>query len=364
MGSSKSKINSEYGDMAITFDNWNYSPGQQVNGSVLVNLKMDFPANKLVLSGGNYEKIQYWDYSDKGAEMTKKKLEYNDWKFLVGDWAGDWIPKGQNQFPFSFTLPTDCPNTFYYSFDEHKNHPVKGIVQYKIVALLESPAEAQDKKRLRCSDYVFVSKPVNISTNKVTSTKVQEKNVQVVQCCVNKGDIYMKNWFENEIRSIGDELNIVSEIRNSSKMVIQRYRANFNQIMSIRKSPERNPKIYVHNLSSVLANREIPAGGDFTDLNSLNFALPMQYQKEIAGVDDRIYRNVTTNGKLVQCAYFAETEALMEGSCVRKGLCNSIEVTLADRGKISPQPRYGMEDYPEDWRPNVRQVQIIDTRNF
>jgi hypothetical protein len=53
MGSSKSKINSEYGDMAITFGNWNYSPGQQVNGSILVNLKMEFPANKLVLSGGN-----------------------------------------------------------------------------------------------------------------------------------------------------------------------------------------------------------------------------------------------------------------------------------------------------------------------
>jgi hypothetical protein len=104
--------------------------------------------------------------------------------------------------------------------------------------------------------------------------------------------------------------------------------------------------IYVHNLSSVLANREIPAGGDFTDLNSLNFALPIQYQKEIAGVDERIYRNITTNGKLVQCAYFAETEAMMEGSCVRKGLCNSIEVTLADRGKISPQPRYSKDDYP------------------
>jgi hypothetical protein len=224
-------------------------------------------------------------------------------------------------------------------------------VQYKIVALLESPAEAKDKKRLKCSDYVFVSKLVNIPTNKVTNTKVQEKNVQVVQCCRNKEEIYMKNWYENEIRSIGDELKIVSEIRNSSIMKIRRYRAKFNQIMSIRCKPGMVPRIYVHNLSSVLANREIPAGGDFTDLNSLNFALPIQYQKEIAGVDERIYRNITTNGKLVQCAYFAETEALMDGSCVRKGLCNSIEVTLADRGKILPQPRYGKEDYPRTGTP-------------
>jgi hypothetical protein len=146
-------------------------------------------------------------------------------------------------------------------------------------------------------------------------------------------------------------LKIVSEIRNSSIMKIRRYRAKFNQIMSIRCKPGMVPRIYVHNLSSVLANREIPAGGDFTDLNSLNFALPIQYQKEIAGVDDRIYRNITTNGKLVQCAYFAETEALMDGSCVRKGLCNSIEVTLADRGKILPQPRYGKEDYPRTGTP-------------
>jgi hypothetical protein len=187
---------------------------------------------------------------------------------------------------------------------------------------------------------------VNVPTNKVTNTKVQEKNVQVVQCFRNKVEIYMKNWYENEIRSIGDELKIVSEIRNSSIMTIRRYRAKFNEIMSIRCKPGMFPHIYVHNLSSVLANREIPAGGDFTDLNSLNFALPMQYQKEIEGVYERIYRNITNNGKLVQCAYFAETEALMDGSCVRKGICNSIEVTLADRGKILPQPRYGKDDYP------------------
>jgi hypothetical protein len=74
MGSSKSKINSEYGDMAITFDNWNYSPRHQVNGSVLVNLKMEFPANKLVLSGGNYEKIQFWKYRQKGDIRWNQKL--------------------------------------------------------------------------------------------------------------------------------------------------------------------------------------------------------------------------------------------------------------------------------------------------
>merc|ERR1712153_234132 len=100
---------------------------------------------------------------------------------------------------------------------------------------------------------------------------MQEKNVKVLQCCTNKGEVYMKNWYETATRSIGDQLNIVSEVKNSSKMTIQRYRANFNQILSIRRSPTKNPKTFNHNLSSVLANREIPPNGDFTGISSMNF---------------------------------------------------------------------------------------------
>ncbi|PFH37596.1 arrestin (or s-antigen), n-terminal domain-containing protein [Besnoitia besnoiti] len=117
-----------------------YSPGEQVNGEIFVNVVEDISGGRLMLYLDGEEDVNYTDTQGlRSTYVTEKKLYYTASKNLY-TFENGVLPAGKYRFPFCFVLPPAiCPNCSVAGLvgKGTKTARYAGYVTYKIRCQVE-----------------------------------------------------------------------------------------------------------------------------------------------------------------------------------------------------------------------------------
>ena len=202
------------GKVQITYDKPFYHPGSQVSGNIFVQIWAHIIANDLSLKIKGKEKGQvvYLKPPEKEGdqfeyEEKSKKKEFFSYKFPIYSWGhGMPVPPGQYQFPFTFVLPNELPNSFSHHWSEH-GKKCYGKIEYEVKAELD--AVGPDFK----AKGVFnICQAVQGQISGGTATI--NKEVKMC-CCISKGKTIINASFEKNQYKPGEVCQILAEVDNS-----------------------------------------------------------------------------------------------------------------------------------------------------
>jgi len=135
------------------------------------------------------------------------------------------VPPGQYQFPFTFILPSDLPNSFSHHWSEH-DKKCYGKIEYKVKAELDA-----DGPDFKAKGIFNICQPVKgeISANTVTINK------EVKMCfCISKGKTSITASFEKNQYKPGETCQILAEVDNSnSKADISDINGVLTQVITV-----------------------------------------------------------------------------------------------------------------------------------
>ena len=212
--------------MNLIMEKGSHITGQQVNGTVTLDAAFDLTEcgsvwvrvygvektflierrSKTYYTGSGKNRRRHVKYYNVNHSSGRTFFETN---VCLYQFQGDCIPKGQYSFPFSFTLKSDLPSTFYYDFDYHgKNY---ASINYTFEAETRSTKNTAYNRLEIMRDFV-VNKDASIDaqySRKETSSEV------VTWCCCKQGLCKMVGHFEKSSYFIGDKAVLFVELDNS-----------------------------------------------------------------------------------------------------------------------------------------------------
>lgn len=242
-----------------------YSPGEQVNGTVSLEVNTPIQATDLELKflGGEFvhfvqlEKEHIEEIDEDGNKVSKQQDRYGNYsqnrvfynfknsiyEFQRSGTEVGIIEPGQYQFPFSFVLGAETPSTFSYSWKNH-GHRCNATIQYIITANI------LDKNRglrqgggiagnLAHKELIVVPRDDGLGRN-----RRMEVTETISQCCQSHGESKLVAYFEKDRYSIGSTAFIVLEIDNRfCNAAIKDVDVKFTQKLSFKAQGQEQRKI-------------------------------------------------------------------------------------------------------------------------
>lgn len=362
----------QFGNIHVQFDKDSYAPGDQVNGFIYLNLFTNYPSNTvyLMISGVEETKLveelwvtrdeyhrkyryhgrehSYWGYS-KYRKRSRARYDYWDsigshhrrtgaegeqerrrilldhyqfkpvfnHKFPVYQFGGVFIPAGQYSFPISFVLPQGMPATFNHEFKDHGSDCFADI-SYTMVASLDF------------ANFGFgqVSNSQNFVVNQAIkgdgTTRAADITKQVKDCCcMDKGTVKIKAYFERSDYMSGEKAAIVAEIDNSDcKNDIDHINGVFRQYLTINAG--RYSKTITNEFSKVSLTG-IKSGDKCVGQDAKRLELTLTNKQ--GG-----YVQPSSSGQLIKNRYNLETTTKMTGNqCCDKAPTASILANIYNR---------------------------------
>lgn len=234
---------SGFGTIFIQLDKGSYSPGEQVNGTVFLNMTQNFSGGQEVvvsISGMEDTKLierktrTEWYTDSQGRRQSRTHTyyvhhqDYNSFFnhcFPIHKFNTPYVPAGQYTFPISFTLQGGIPSTFNYDF--YKHGPCHGKVNY----VLQAYVGQGNSKTIHSQQAFTVNQELIISSGMLK--KQLEKDVTSC-CCIGKGKTKIVTYFEKNDYVPGEIAYMVTEVDNSNcKADISEVRGIFSQTMRI-----------------------------------------------------------------------------------------------------------------------------------
>jgi hypothetical protein len=289
----------KFGDIHVQFDKDSYAPGDQVNGSICLNLYTNYPSNTVYLMIAGVEETKlveevwvtrdeyyskyryhgrdynYWGYS---KYRTNFRARYDYWdsiethhrraggegqqerrrilldhyqykpvfnhKFPVYQFNSVFIPAGQYQFPVSFVLPQGMPASFNHEFTDCGRSCFADI-SYTMVASLDFAnfgfGQVSNKQ-----NFIVNQAIKGDGTTRSANIQKQVKDC----CCIDKGNVKIKAYFERSDYQSGENAAIIAEIDNSEcQHDIDHINGVFRQYLTITAG--RYTKTISHELNKV-----------------------------------------------------------------------------------------------------------------
>ena len=142
---------SGFGTIYVQLNKGNYTPGEQINGVVYLNVEVDYPGHcevRLNISGLEDTKlIERWTETksstdSEGNSTTEYETRYTDhheintffnYSFPIYKFSTSYVPAGNYTFPICFVLQKGIPSTFFYEFVQY-NTKCHAKVNYSIKA--------------------------------------------------------------------------------------------------------------------------------------------------------------------------------------------------------------------------------------
>lgn len=236
---------SAFGTIYIQLDRGSYSPGQQVNGTIYLNVTQNYPgANELWLTITGMEDVKLIEQKHRtehyhhGNERRTRTVsyyvhhhDYNSFfnhKFPVYRFNTPFLPTGQYTFPTSFILPKSLPSTFNYEFFKHG--PCHGRVNYVMQASIGSP-QMSSVPPIMCNQAFIVNQELLLSSG--IQKREMEKKITSC-CCIPKGHTKIVTYFEKNDYTPGEIAYMVTEVDNSKcKADIQEIKGIFQQTLRL-----------------------------------------------------------------------------------------------------------------------------------
>lgn len=341
--------------MFIQLDVGSYSPGQQVNGSILLNLQHNYPdGQQLVLTVTGLEDVQLMEQRSRSVDRyegghRKVSIEYYyvqhreastffNHKFVVYSFNSPFIPAGQYTFPICFSLQKGLPSSFEHRFQKH-GAACHGRVSYALKASVQSLSGREDSRLLCVQRFV-----VNQELHDSSGVNRQELSQRISSCCcVDKGECRLVTYFEKDDYEPGETAFMVTEVDNSKCQVdVLRIRGLFAQELTLRAQG------YTEKIS--LEHQEMRLLGPKAGRQLIGQQAQRTQVRLVAADGSQV--QPTSRGALVSNEYFLRNELEVDAClcCAKRPQCS---LNLVVR---NPDVIYSQASLPANWQPQIMNI--------
>lgn len=251
----------------IHLDKPTYSPGEQVNGTVSLEVNTPVQATDLELKflGGEFvhfvqlerEKAQEIGEESKSTEdrpafgnYTQNRIFYNFensiYEFRKPGTEIGIIEPGQYQFPFSFVLGVETPASFNYSWKNY-GHSCNATIQYIITANIIDKSRGIRQGGAGVAGNLAHKELIVLPVDDGLGRNRRVENAENISfCCKDYGETKMIAYFEKDRYSIGSTAFIILEIDNRySTADIKDVDVKLTQRLSFKAQGQEQRKISV-----------------------------------------------------------------------------------------------------------------------
>lgn len=343
MGTSNSTTN-PYGSIFIRTEKPFYHPGEQVVGTIYLELLKEYPGNVLILKIKGKEETHYNKTqgvrhpgeSVKSVQHRGRNLFYNH-RVVIFTWnKGTTVgaSPGQYTFTFSFVLNSFLPSSFKLSQGD-----TKAVIRYKLKTELEPFHQDEYKKKsvLKHTQDLILRQP-----DKHRSTQIGEINIRMsTWYCLNQGNSLIRCYLEKSSYASGEQAYIICEVDNSHcSLPISRIMAELKCRRTLSDdqgdSNEYQQMIFVHEFDGV------PPGVIHADETRKIATVTLRNIQEDTPLQ------ATTSGQLIKCYYFLDVVVEFAG-CLCGTVIPHLEVPVVI---VMPEPpEYYNFKLPQKWFP-------------
>lgn len=340
---------SAFGTIFIQFDKGSYSPREQVNGTIFLNVFQNYPgAREVSVLIRGFEDTRLIERKTRttthrvGKTTTTRThtyyvthQDYNAFfnhQFVIYRFSTDFIPAGQYTFPFSFALPAGLPSTFNHTFHRYgANHAkVNYTVGARVGAFMQLGAP------ISCTQNFVLNQELIASTGNVRKEICKEVKSC---CCCSKGDSKIVSYFEKNDYCPGETAFMITEVDNSKcKADILELKGTFKQLLRINARSYSTTLPFDH---QTLVMQGIKQGETLLGEQAKRFSLQL---KSTNGE----YLQPTCRGKLVSNEYHLVNSLKMD-ACICCDIHPTCSLVLNLRNPDQQTTRW--EAMPSNWNP-------------
>lgn len=268
-------------------------------------------------------------------------------EFPAYEIPGGMIYPGQYQIPFSFKLPSGIPASFSYRWTENLRNCF-GETSYLVRAYVSQKGFSSFFKSNIISEVpIVVNNPQ--AENKGVTHKSLEKKVHCC-CCVPRGELKLKTYFEKNNYYPGEKAYLISEINAEDMSVsITSLRSYFRQVLKL--STSEYSKTINKKISSTNSGR-IEKGTKSVGEHAL--------RQELMLVDTVSKKQVqpSSQGQLIKNSYTLEARSELD-TCI----CGSKPTMSISVNIVSRKPEVPHVDLPNNWKPQVQDTYVASMSN-
>ena len=341
------------GSVYVRLDKGEYSPGEQVSGTIMLDLYTPFQfGNQIWLTLAGVEQARLVEHKQRqdGEEKIEEKIEHAEQnvffnhKIPVYSFSSGMISPGQYSFPFGFVLQSGLPSSFQHKFKMGLEDCFAGVT-YELQASLSS---SQSSPPAISHTIPFnVNQPVSLSNE--GSRKEMNSKIDSC-CCISRGESRIVSYFEKVEYVPGETAYLICEADNSKCTVkLNNISASFNQHIKI------TARGYSHQITQVLTSMVmdgIGPGERKVGPDSLRMAV------QLMSGDKNNQKGVqpTCRGKLINNEYYL-VNTLNVDACICCGSHPSSSLRLNVR---NPDLQYiAWSAQPAQWSPQVMPTATI-----
>ena len=249
-----------------------------------------------------------------------------------------FLNPGQYSIPFSFMLPHGIPASFKHTWNENGRFCF-GDTSYKIMAYISHGGFLGFFKSDIKSVTRFVVNQPAVQENGMVSRKL---NKQVTSCCcISKGQIDMKCYFEKNNYTAGETAYIITEVDGTNlKCDIKSFRGNFKQNMVFKT--RHYTKYFANALSQVII-AGVQAGSKHMGENALRH--PILLADNISGGQIQ----PTSHGQLIVNRYSLQSTVDVDATIC----CDSHPTIELDANLFNKAGQIQAWNAPSNWKPIV-----------
>lgn len=341
------------GSIYIRLEKGDYFPGEQVSGTILLDLYTNWRHDRVYLTIVGIEQtriVERVQEQKEGGGGDFKNQVYEDQNTFFSNqvpvfvFPSGTIPAGQFSFPFSFILKNGIPSSFNYLYDDYGEKCYATVV-YEMRASLESSDNAEPA--LQYSVPFNVSQPAIIGQGHTRKEIIE--NVKS-WCCIDKGQSKIVGYFEKKEYIVGEKAYMVAEVDNSKCTTeIKHIEGSFTQSLEIRA---RGKSKYITRKINTYTLPGIGPGETRTGENALRIELTAGTGSEQS--DSKIQSTCTS--RLITNHYYLEVKSEMD-ACICCGSHPSASLQLNLRNP--PLSYANWSGMPSTWNPKIMQPATI-----
>lgn len=348
----------QFGSMFIQLTQGYFTPGQQVNGTINLNLIQPVPgATQIYLVVAGVENVSlnqrqvYYTYSGTGKNRRRKthyrNIRHNEtqpvcnYRFPVYTFPGSGMAPGMYTFPFTFVLDANMPSSFALNFANPPGSKEAWAacfanVEYSLMAFIDD--NNPNTPPIRYVQKVIVNQ-ADVANLGVHKCNIKKENTCC--CCFGKGSTALTSYFEKNEYCPGETAYILTEVDNSaSSDPVQSVTVTFSQRCTFKAGAYTHQHNVDHQQSQI---NGVPEGQK----------LPTQ-RMEVRLVD-KSGQNVTptSRGRLVKNEYVLLNRAHVDTTCN----CDVPHAEATMQMTIrSPDMVYQQWVPPQNWAPQAMPV--------
>lgn len=324
MGNSSNKETFDHGSILVSLDKPFYYSGEEVTGTVYIQLTKEFMADSLNIE---FKGVEKWKWEEKvetssndGKRTTNWETHYggNDCinlKYTAYKFDNSPIIPGQYRYKFNFHTPNYLPSTWYYSgiyADAYIRYNLKAICKVRESYIYNS---LEWNLQVIMRQNSIYKNPDTVSTDDVT--------VRTYLGIINNGTSSLTSQIDSTTCSQTGSCKLRYRIKNSKwNIKVEYVKVKLEQHVTLTSSSNEAFKathiIFERRYDGIDANKKLPwTPYYFINFDAINWGTVSNSSTLCGDKVDILSENLqwTTNGISVKITYLLTVEAVHQSWC-------------------------------------------------